>query len=55
VRAHEIDLQLAHLFGGDANRGEFPEASVDTVGGFVRGDQAIDNGAGRFHAGHCGG
>jgi len=43
------------LFGGDSHRGEFAEAGVDAIGGFVRGDEAIDDGAGSFHASYRGG
>ena len=39
VRAHEIDLELADLFGGDADGGEFAEAGVDAVGGGAGGDE----------------
>ena len=46
MRAHQIDLQLTDLFGGDADGGEFAEAGVDAVGGFAGGDQAIDDRAG---------
>ena len=50
VRANEIDLELADLFGGDADGGEFAEAGVDAVGGFAAPDDALDDGARGFHA-----
>src|SRR5579863_9071796 len=50
VRTNEIDLQLANLFGGNANGGEFAEAGVDTIGGFAAGDDAVDDRARSFHA-----
>ena len=50
VRAHEIHLKLAHLFGRDAHRRELAEAGVDAVGGFARGDDAIDDRARSLHA-----
>ena len=55
VGADKIDLQLADLFGRDAHGGEFAEAGVDAVGGFVGGDQAVNDGAGGPHAGDGGG
>src|SRR5205807_1981722 len=36
VRADKIYLQLADLFAGDANAGEFAEAGVDAVSGLTR-------------------
>ena len=50
VRANQIYLQLANLFGGDANGGEFAEAGVDAVGGFSGGDEMVDDGARGLHA-----
>ena len=50
VGAHEIDLELADLFGGDADGSELAEAGVDAVRGFAAGGDAIDDGAGGFHA-----
>ena len=50
VRANEIDLELADLFGGDADGSEFAEAGVDAVGGGAAATSLFDNGAGSFHA-----
>ncbi len=50
VRAHQIDLQLRDLFGGNSDGRELAEAGVDAVGGFAGGYQPIDDGAGSVHA-----
>ncbi len=51
MRANEIDLKLADLFGGDAHGGKFAEAGVDAVGGFSGSDERINDGARGQHAG----
>ena len=50
VRADKIYLQLADLFAGDANAGEFSEAGVDAVSGFTGCDKFLDHGARGVHA-----
>ena len=50
VRAHQIHLQLADLFGGNANAGQFAETGVDSVGGLAGSDQAINHRARSVHA-----
>src|SRR5437868_1168470 len=50
MRAHQIHLQLANLFAGNAHAGEFAKTGVDSVGGFARGDKLIDNAARSVHS-----
>ncbi len=50
VRADKIYLQLADLLAGDANAGEFSEASVDAVSGLARRDEFVHHGARGVHA-----
>src|SRR5256885_7948940 len=49
MRADKIYLQLADLFAGDANAGEFAEAGVDAVSGFTGRDKFLDHGARGVH------
>ena len=50
MRADKIYLQLADLFAGDANAGEFAEAGVDAVSGLTRSDEFVHHGARGVHA-----
>ena len=44
VAAHQVALQLLQVSGADAHIGQFAEAGVDAVGGFVAGDDALHHG-----------
>lgn len=50
VGTHEIDLELADLFGRNTDRSELAETRVNAVGGLVGGDEALDDGARGVHA-----
>ena len=43
VRAHQVDLQFANLFAGNAYVAESAHAGGDGIGDFVAGDYFIDD------------
>lgn len=45
VRANQVDLELADLFGGNADRSQFAKAGVDAVGSFAGRDELLDHSA----------
>lgn len=55
VAADEVDLQLAHVVGGDDFAFEVAEAGGDAVGDAAFGDKLLDGGAGFFDFGDGGG
>src|SRR5579859_6227804 len=50
VRTDKVDLQLADLFRGNTNAGEFAKASVDAIGGVAGGHELIYDRAGSVHS-----
>ena len=46
MAAHQVALQLLEVFDAYAHIGQFAEAGVDAIGGFIAGDNALDHGLG---------
>jgi hypothetical protein len=44
MAAHQVALQLLEVFDAYAHIGQFAEAGIDPIGGFIAGDNALDNG-----------
>ena len=50
MAAHQVALQLLEVFAAYTHIGQLAEAGVDSISGFIAGNNAIDHGLGRGYS-----